>query len=121
MSRLRIYLACRLIDEHSPHRAELLSLVKEAFPGAQVLDGVETWKSNDDWLASWRDLLPTLDLVILVPGARGEVGLGGFQEVVDAWTHGIPVEVVTPAGVRPLVRLTLGTEVLDLEDVAVAG
>jgi hypothetical protein len=120
VSRVRIYLACRLIDEHSPHRAELLALVRRTYPDAEILDGVETWKSNDDWLASWRDLLPTLDLVILVPGARGEVGLGGVQEVVDAWTHGIPVEVVTTEGIRPIERLSLGTEFLDMEYVAVA-
>jgi hypothetical protein len=62
----------------------------------------------------------TITCVILVPGVRGEVGLGGLQEVVDAWVCGIPVEVMTLEGVRPLERLTLGAEVLDLERMAVA-
>lgn len=117
---LRIYLACRLVDEHSPHRVELLKVVRQCYPEAEVLDGVALWSSNEDWLASWGELLPGIDRVILVPGARGEVGLGGLQEVANAWTHGILVEVVTPAGVRPLERLRLGTEVLDIERVAVA-
>ncbi len=116
----RIYLACRLVDEHSPHRAELLKALRRSHPDAEILDGVDLWSSNQDWLASWHELLPRIDRVILLPGARGEVGLGGLQEVVDAWISGIPVEVVTPAGVRPLGRLTLGTEVLDLERAAVA-
>jgi hypothetical protein len=117
---LRIYLACRLVDEHSPHRAALLKIVANTYPDAEILDGVVQWSSNEGWLASWNELLPTLHRVILVPGERGEVGLGGLQEVVDSWTHGIPVEVVTSAGVGPLERLTLGTEVLDLEHVAMA-
>lgn len=116
----RIYLAGRLVDEHSPHRAELVQVVRDAHPDADILDGAGLWSSNEDWLASWHELLPTLDRVVLVPGKRGEVGLGQLQELVDAWTAGVPVEVVTPAGVRPLERLMLGTEVLDLERVAVA-
>jgi hypothetical protein len=115
-----VYVVGRLLDEHSPHRAELLDVVHQSFPDAEILDGVAQWSSNDDWLASWGAILPTLHRVILIPGARGEVGLGGLQEVADAWTRGIPVEVVTPTGVRPLERLTLGTDVLDLECVAVA-
>jgi hypothetical protein len=118
--RERIYLACRLVDEHSPRRTEMLDVVRECYPNAEVLDGVDLWSSNESWLSSWHQHLPTLHRVILVPGARGEIGLGGLQEVVDAWVCGIPVEVVTPAGVRPLERLTLGTDVLDLEHVAVA-
>ncbi len=117
---LRIYLACRLVDEHSPHRVELLKVVRQCYPEAEILDGASLWRTNDDWLASWNELLPRIDCVILVPGTRGEVGLAGLQEVVDAWIDGIPVEVVTPAGVRPLERLTLGAEVLDLEHAAVA-
>jgi hypothetical protein len=116
----RVYLAGRLVDEHSPHRAELLKVVRETFPDAEILDGVDLWSTNEDWLASWHKLLLSLHRVILVPGGRGEIGLGGLQEVVDAWVHGIPVEVVTPAGVRPLERLTLGTDVLDLDHVAMA-
>jgi hypothetical protein len=118
--RPRLYLASRLCDEHSPHRAELLALVRKTFPDAEILDGADLWSSNDDWLASWKELLPSLVRVILIPGVRGEVGLGGLQEVVDAWVCGVLVEVVTPAGVRPLERLTLGADVLDLERVAVA-
>jgi hypothetical protein len=120
VSRLRIYLVGRLVDEHSPHRAEMLKVAQNALPEAEILDGVALWSSTDDWLSSWHQLLPGIDRVILVPGEHGEVGLGGLQEVVDAWTHGIRVEVVTPAGVRPLERLMLGPEVLDLERVAVA-
>jgi hypothetical protein len=116
----RVYLAGRLVDERSPHRADLLELVQGAFPDAEILDGVGFWSSNEDWLASWHELLPHIDRVILVPGSLGEVGLGGLQEVVDAWIAGIPVEVVTAEGVRPLERLMLGTEVQDLERVAVA-
>jgi len=119
-AQAQIYVVGRLVDEHSLHRAELLALVRETFPDAEILDGVDMWSSNDDWLPSWHQLLPSLHRVILVPGEHGEVGLGGLQEVVDAWVCGIPVEVVTPAGVRPLERLTLGTDVLDLEHVAVA-
>ncbi len=116
----RVYLVNRLCDEHEPHRAVLLAVVRAAFPDAEILDGVEAWSSNDDWLETWHELLSTLDRVILVPGEHGEVGLGGLQEVVDAWIAGVPVEVVTAQGVRSLKRLTLGTEVLDLERVAVA-
>jgi hypothetical protein len=58
--------------------------------------------------------------VIVVPGKGGEVELGGLQEIIDALLAGVPVEVATPEGVRPLERLTLGAEVLDLEHVAVA-
>jgi len=108
-AKAHIYVVGRLVDEHSPHRAELLALVRQCYPNAKILDGVRLWSSNEDWLASWHELLLHIDRVILVPGARGEVGLGGFQEVVDAWTRGVPVEVATPAGVRPLERLTLGT------------
>jgi hypothetical protein len=115
----RIYLAGRLVDEHAPHRADLLSIVRRSFPEAEILDGVKLWK-EDDWLSSWHQLLPTLHRVILIPGPRGEAGLGGLQEIVDAWTYGIPVEVMVYAGARPLERLTLGTDVLDLERVAVA-
>lgn len=117
--KLRIYLASRPCDEHSLHRAELLQVVANAYPEAEIIDGVAAW-ADDDWLTSWQKLLPTLDRVILVPGVHGEVGLGGLQEVLDALLAPIPVEVVTPAGVRPLERLTLGAEVLDLENVAVA-
>lgn len=115
-----IYLVCRLVDEHSSHRAELLKVAQNTYPEAEILDGVRLWSSNDDWISSWHQLLPSLHRVILVPGGRGEVGLGGLQEIVDAWIHGIRVEVVTLAGVHPLERLTLGTDVLDLEYVAVA-
>ncbi len=116
----RIYLVGRLVDEHSLHRAELLEVVRRAFPKAEILDGVGLWSSRKEWLGTWDELLPRIDRVILLPGCRGEVGLGGLQEVVDAFTWGIPVEVVRARGVRPLQRLTLGTEVQDLERVGVA-
>lgn len=119
MNRLRLYLCGRLCDEHEPHRAELLDVVGRTYPSAEIIDGTSLWRDNDDWLASWRELLPTLDRVIVLPGPRGEVGLGGLQEVVDAWTHGIPVEIVTIVGVRPIERLRVGTDVLDLEHVGV--
>jgi hypothetical protein len=119
-AKARLYLVGRLVDEHSSHRAELLKVAQNTYPESEVLDGVTLWSSNDDWISSWHQLLPSLHRVILIPGARGEVGLGGLQEVVDAWIHGIPVEIVTLAGVRPLERLSLGTDVLDFERVAVA-
>jgi hypothetical protein len=120
VTRPRVYLCGRLCDEHSPHRADLVRVVRDAHPDAEIDDGVGLWSSNEDWRARWREYLPRIDRVILVPGEHGEVGLGGLQELVDAWIAGIPVEVVTREGVRPLERLTLGTEVLDLERVAVA-
>jgi hypothetical protein len=116
----RIYAIGRLVDERWVHRARLLDVIRRTYPDAEIDDGVRLWSSNEDWRARWREYLPGVDLVILCPGERGEVGLGGLQELVDAWIAGIPVEVVTAEGVWPLERITLGTEVLDLEHVAVA-
>lgn len=116
----RIYAIGRLVDEHSVQHGRLLEVIRRTYPDAEISDGVRLWSSNEDWRTRWREYLPSVDLVILCPGERGEVGLGGLQELVDAWIAGIPVEVVTAEGVRPLERLTLGIEVLDLERVAVA-
>jgi hypothetical protein len=116
----RIYAVGRLVDEGSAHHARLWEIIRRAHPEAEIGDGVRLWSSNEDWRARWREYLPGVDRVILCPGERGEVGLGGLQELVDAWIAGIPVEIVTPDGVRPLEWLTLGTEVFDLERVAVA-
>ena len=115
-----VYAIGRLVDEHSAHRARLLDVIRRTYREAEIGDGVRLWSSNDDWRTRWREYLPGVGRVILCPGPHGEVGLGGLQEVVDAWIAGVPVEVATTEGVRPLERLTLGTEVLDLSSVAVA-
>jgi hypothetical protein len=116
----RIYAIGRLVDEGSAHHARLLEVIRRTYPDAEIGDGLRLWSSNEDWRTRWREYLPGVGRVILCPGPHGEVGLGGLQEIVDAWIAGVPVEVATTAGVRPLGRLTLGTEVLDLNSVAVA-
>jgi hypothetical protein len=116
----RIYVIGRLVDEGTAHHARLLAVIRRTHPDAEIGDGVRLWSSNDDWRTRWREYLPGVGRVILCPGERGEVGLGGLQEVVDAWIAGVPVEVATTESIRPLERLTVGTEVLDLNSVAVA-
>lgn len=117
--RERIYVIGRLVDEGSAHYARLLDIIRRTYPDSEIHDGVSIWSSNEDWRAGWREFLPGVDQVILCPGPHGEVGLGGLQEVVDAWIGGVPVEVATTESIRPLERLTVGTEVLDLNSVAV--
>ncbi len=41
MGKPPIYVVGRLVDEHSPHWADLLKVVRTTFPDAEILDGVD--------------------------------------------------------------------------------
>jgi hypothetical protein len=64
----------------------------------QVIDPATRYRSTEDWLADWPELLSTLSGLIVFADADGTIGAGCLRELTDAWRLGIPAALLDDNG-----------------------
>ena len=90
------------------YRAALAAALKR-WPTHTIFEPLCQLWTNEQWLAEWPKLLPTISILALVLREDGSIGVGCWQEAADARRAGIPVFVhdFRAKVFRPLVRLRL--------------
>jgi hypothetical protein len=96
---MKVYAAHPITSYGTEHEARMLAHLTAYFPEAEIVNpSAQSWQTDDDWLADWGALLPSLDLLVVFAAPDGTIGAGCLREVADALARCVPVLVLDRRG-----------------------
>lgn len=96
---MKLYAAHPMTCYGTEHEARMLAHLAAHFPEAEVINpSAQGWVTDNDWLADWGALLPTLDLLVIFAAPDGTIGAGCLREVADALARCVPVLTLDDEG-----------------------
>ncbi|MGH9291921.1 MAG: hypothetical protein ACRD0B_00215 [Acidimicrobiales bacterium] len=103
MRQRRVYVAHPMSCYGTEHAASSLARVGELLPGARLIDPERAaWPSDEEWRTDWRDILESLDALIVFAAKDRTVGTGCVSEATDAFGWSLPVAALDATGLRSL-------------------
>jgi hypothetical protein len=90
-----VYLAHPVSTYGTPWAARCLEAVEQAWPDCEVIDPAAWFASNEEWLARWPSIVPSLSALVVVGDELGRIGVGCWLEVGDAIFWQVPVFTLT--------------------------
>ena len=111
--RPRVYLAHPVVTYGSARERDCLAALRVMLPGAELYDPAGRYKSDEAWRRAWRQVLASLDGLVVFGTRSNMVGAGCLAELADARQCGVAVAMLdqrchprTLAGLVPTKRPT---------------
>lgn len=91
------YLATVTDLYHTARYEQGRALALDRWPGVAWIEPARMGWSLEAWRAAWATVLPTLDLLAVIPREDLSIGRGCWREITDCQRHGVPVYCLSGA------------------------
>lgn len=99
------YLATTIDLYHSDRYLKGRALARARWSKAAWIEPARMGWNLETWLSEWSNILPTLNLLVVIPREDGSIGRGVWREIIDCQARGLPIYFLDGARWRRLVTL----------------
>lgn len=91
------YLATAIDLYHSDHYLKGRALALARWSKAAWIEPARMGWNLETWLSEWANILPTLNLLVVIPREDGSIGRGVWREIIDCQALSVPVYILDGA------------------------